>query len=85
MARTVKLSHVEQTLEDLSHPISKDAAIDDLRGVTVEFADGEEPLADVLGRSNADGFDSASDLELELYSNLPTEAVGEPGQSEGEG
>lgn len=53
--------------------------------MTLLYADGEEPLADVVARSNEDTFDDPDDLETEVYNNLPVEAVGEPGQSEGEG
>lgn len=85
MARDVKLNRIRGTVDALSYPLSKEEAIAELADVTVLYADGEEPLADVVARSNVEGFESADELESEIYSNLPTEAVGEPGQSEGEG
>jgi hypothetical protein len=53
--------------------------------MTLRLADGEENLGDVLTGSNAKRFDSADELESELMSLLPRNAVGEPSQSEGEG
>lgn len=83
MSPGVTLSRLRDELEELSYPIERPAAADELREVTVQYADGEEPKADVVGRANADEFASAEELESEIYSTLPTEAVGEPGQSEG--
>ena len=54
-------------------------------GVEVQLAEGELNLGDLLADASADRFESADDLVLEVYNHLPTEAVGEPGQSEGEG
>ena len=81
----VKLSRLEERLGDLSYPITLSAAREQLDDVLLRYADGQEPLAAVLERSNAERFESADDLVLEVYNHLPTEAVGEPGQSEGEG
>lgn len=85
MSPTVTLSRIERVLDDLAYPVSKAEAVERVADVTVQYADGEEALADVVGRSNADSFASAEELESEIYSNAPTEAVGEPRQSEGEG
>ncbi len=52
--------------------------------VTVELADGETNLGDVVARTASDRYDSAAELRDELYEYLPTEAIGEPGQSEGD-
>lgn len=85
MAEDVKLSHVDEVLDDLAYPITNDEARAELQGITLQFADGAERLSDVIARSSMEVFVSPGDLEAELYSNLPVEAVGEPGQSEGEG
>jgi len=85
MSKTVKLNELRDEIGDIDYPVSRDAASKETSGVTLRYADGEEPLADVIRRSNETEFGSVDDLEAEVYSNLPTEAVGEPGQSEGEG
>lgn len=85
MARAVKLSRVGAALTGLTYPISREDAIRELDDITLLLADGEENLGDTVSRANTDSFESAEELESEVYNNLPTEAVGEPGQSEGEG
>ncbi|WP_232701067.1 DUF5789 family protein [Halobacterium wangiae] len=85
MAREVKLNHLSAELEALSYPASHEDAQATFEDVVLRYADGEEPFVDVLERSQEDVFVSRDDLESEIYNNLPTEAVGEPGQSEGEG
>lgn len=82
-----KLSELDGILEEWTYPLSKDDAIEaaEAEDVTLLYADGDEPLSDVLARVDDDEFDSVNDLETEIYNALPTEAVGEPGQSEGEG
>jgi hypothetical protein len=85
MSRTVKLSRVEAVLDSLSYPVEREAAADELADVTVELADGEANLADLISETTSDSYDSAADLRDELYEYLPTEAIGDPGQSEGEG
>ena len=85
MTREIKLSHIEDPLSELSYPLSRDDAVDRLDDVTLRLADGEANLGEVVADSNADSFDSADDLQNEVLNNLPREAVGEPGQSEGEG
>ncbi|HKJ59996.1 MAG TPA: DUF5789 family protein [Halobacteriales archaeon] len=81
----VKLSELESVLAELSYPVSKRAAVEELDDVTLLYADGEEDLEAVLERVNTEYFESWQDLSAEIYNHLPTEAVGEPGQSEGEG
>ena len=85
MTREVKLSRIDSALADLSYPISRDDAASRLDDVTLLLADGEANLGGVVEDSNADSFDSVDDLQNEVLNNLPREAVGEPGQSEGEG
>ena len=85
MTREVMLNQLRTVTEPLSYPISKEEARSELSDVTLLYADGEEPLVDVVGRVNDDTFTDAEDLETEIFNNLPVEAVGEPGQSEGDG
>jgi hypothetical protein len=84
MARTVKLSRIEDVLGSLSYPIDRAHAVEQLDDVTVELADGETNLGGVVARTASDNYESAADLRDELYEYLPTEAIGEPGQSEGD-
>jgi len=85
MTRTVKLNRVASVIDPFDYPISREAVREQTEDVTLEYADGSEPLAAVVARSNQDTFETAADLEAEIYNHLPTEAVGDPGQSEGEG
>lgn len=84
MEQEVKLSNLHDELASLQYPISQAEIREELTGVTLLYADGEESLATVVARSTADEFEDAADLESEIYGNLPVEAVGEPGQSEGD-
>lgn len=85
MTRQVKLNHLQEVLDELTYPISNDDAKAALDDVVLVYADGEEELETVLARSNEGLHESRNELGEEIYSNLPVEAVGEPGQSEGEG
>lgn len=80
----VKLNELRTVLEEVTYPTTRASAAAELQGVVLNYADGSEPLVDVLDRCASDGFETAEDLEAEVFSNLPTEAVGEPGQSEGD-
>lgn len=82
---TVNLSRVGTVLDTLTYPVDRTTARDELEGTTVDLADGQVDLGDLLERSDVERFDSATDLEMALHNVLPREAVGEPYQSEGEG
>lgn len=85
MTRTVKLSRIETVLEDHDYPTTRAAAADSFEDVTLLLADGETNLGAAVEDLPSEEYESADDLETELYSALPVEAVGEPGQSEGDG
>lgn len=85
MATTVKLSRLETVLDDLSYPVARDEAAAELSDVTVLFADGEADLGELISDVSSATFESLDDLKSELHNVLPVEAVGEPGQSEGDG
>lgn len=84
MERHVKLSQLHDVIGELDYPITKSQAESELDDVTLLFADGREPLSDVVARSNVDEFVAIDALETEIFNNLPLRAVGEPGQSEGD-
>lgn len=85
MSPTVKLNQLRETLEGFAYPLSNEAAVDACADVTLQLADGTEPLSDVVADSALNRFDSADELESEVMTLLPREAVGEPYQSEGDG
>ena len=51
----------------------------------LQYADGSEPLDEVLGRLEDEQFASAEEVQSSIFNTVPVEGVGEPGQSEGEG
>ena len=84
MTRAVKLSRIDGALGTLSYPVERETAVEELDDVTVLFADGEENLGDVIERTGSERYDTQTDLRDELFEYLPVEALGEPGQSEGD-
>ncbi|MFC7200286.1 DUF5789 family protein [Halospeciosus flavus] len=85
MTREVRLNELDEVLEGLPYPISRKNVREELDDVVLVYADGEEAATDIVDRSEEDVFDDPADLQTEILNLLPTEAVGEPGQSEGEG
>jgi hypothetical protein len=84
MADRIKVNRVKNVLERISYPVQKDEAATEFDDVTMVFADGETNLGEMIGRSDRNTFDSVDDLSTELNNVMPIEAVGEPGQSEGD-
>jgi len=85
MTERVKLVDLEDALEGLPYPLARQDAATELEDVVLLYADGEEDASAVVRRIDEDVFDDPASLALSMRNNLPTEAVGEPGQSEGEG
>jgi len=85
MSEQVKLKDLEEALEGLPYPLTKANAVDELDGVVLQYADGGEAASDVVERIQEEIFDDPADLATSIRNTLPTEAVGEPGQAEGEG
>lgn len=85
MRVSVKLNELADILETLDFPATREAVVDELGDTLVQYADGEERLGTVVSRSTQEVYQDPADLDAEIRGNLPTEAVGEPGQSEGEG
>lgn len=85
MDREIKLNELRDLTDSLSYPLSKAEAVAAVDDVVLRYADGQEPLPAVIERSTVDVYDSPEDLESAVFTHVPTEAVGEPGQSEGEG
>jgi len=85
MPDEVKLNELDAVLDRFQYPVTRDDVAAQLDDVILRYADGEEELPAVLDRVDDQEFDSRDELENSIYNALPTEAVGEPGQSEGEG
>jgi len=84
MSERVKLSRVESLFEQLDYPVTRDDAAAEFADVTVTFADGEANLGELVSEVGSDAFHGPDELFAELQHVLPIEAVGEPGQSEGD-
>jgi len=80
----VKLSRVREQLVELTYPVTRDDAATALEDVTVTYADGEEDLGYMVSEVGGDTFESPDDLFEDLQAVLPVEALGEPGQSDGD-
>jgi len=85
MTREVRLNELTELLESASYPLSVEAAQSEFGDVHLQYADGAEPLDEVLARLEDDQFDSAEEAQSSIFNTVPVEGVGEPGQSEGEG
>jgi hypothetical protein len=84
MGDTVKLGRVESRFAELSYPVTRDDAAAAFADTTVTFADGEANLGVLISETQSDAFYGPDELAAELNNALPVEAVGEPGQSEGD-
>jgi hypothetical protein len=81
---TVKLGRVEERFADLDYPVTRDDAAAAFADVRVLLADGEANLGRLVSEVGSDTFHGPDELFAELQNVLPVEAVGEPGQSEGD-
>ena len=84
MTERVKLSHVQTHFEGISYPVTRDDAATAFSDTTLLYADGEANLGELISEVGSDTFTDPEDLFVELQSTLPVEAVGEPGQSDGD-
>ncbi|MCL9817087.1 hypothetical protein [Natronocalculus amylovorans] len=84
MEDNVKLSRLQNVLTEISYPVSHQTAVEAFDDVTVLLADGEQNLGDLVEQIPADQFRSPGDLYTELNNVMPIEALGEPGQSDGD-
>jgi hypothetical protein len=80
----LKLNTVLEQFEALEYPLARETAADAFDGTTLLMADGETNLGALIEQAHASSFDSPEDLFTELQTVLPIEAVGEPGQSDGD-
>ena len=80
----VKLSRVQALFEELSYPVARAEAADEFMDTTVTYADGEGNLGQFISQCPSAEFAGSDELLADLNGVLPVEAVGEPGQSEGD-
>ncbi|MDZ5813152.1 hypothetical protein U4E84_17625, partial [Halorubrum sp. AD140] len=62
----------------------REALAEAFAGTTVLFADGDADLGDLLADVDQETFETAADPYAALQNVLPIEALGEPGQSDGD-
>lgn len=80
----LKLNTVLEQFETLEYPLDRDTAAESFEESTLLMADGETNLGTLIEQTMTPTFDSPEDLFTELQTVLPIEAVGEPGQSDGD-
>lgn len=84
MSDEVKLSRVESRFAELNYPVTRTDAAERFSETTLLFADGQANLGELVDEMESERFDGVDELTAELNNTLPIEAVGEPGQSEGD-
>lgn len=84
MNAELKLNGLYEQFETLDYPLDRETAAERFDDSTLLMADGQTNLGDLIERTHASSFVSAEDLFVELQTVLPIEAVGEPGQSDGD-
>ena len=84
MTTQLKLHELESEFSKLDYPLSRATAVQRYEGVTLLLADGEADLGDLIAETGTSEFESPDDLYTDLQNVLPVEAVGEPGQSDGD-
>ena len=84
MTNEIHLSRVESEFAERDYPVACDALAASCAGTTVLFADGEADLGELVADIDQDRFEGPGDVFVALQNVLPIEAVGEPGQSDGD-
>lgn len=84
MAERIKVNRVKDVLQRVTYPQSQSDAATEFNDVTLILADGEANLGALIRNADRELFESVDDLSTELNNVLPIEAVGEPGQSDGD-
>jgi len=80
----IKINRVQNVLDRLEYPQPRVDAADAFDDVTLVLADGEANLGELIAATDRERFESGDDLCTELNNVMPIEAVGEPGQSDGD-
>lgn len=84
MTDEINLSRVETEFRDHTYPTARSDLVESCAGTTVLFADGDADLGELVADIEQERFESAEDAFAALQNVLPIEALGEPGQSDGD-
>ena len=84
MTERIKINRVKDVLDRVDYPIGRADAAAEFDDVTLIFADGRTNLGELIANCDREEFSSVDDLDTELNNVMPIEAVGEPGQSDGD-
>lgn len=84
MSREIKMSHLQDALDELEYPVNRADAAEAFEDATLLLADGTESLDALIENASSDRFASREELVSDLHNTLPRSAVGEPYQSEGD-
>jgi len=80
----IKINRVKTVLDRVDYPLGRQTAAAEFDDVTLILADGEANLGELIANCDRNRFESPDDLDTELNNVMPIEAVGEPGQSDGD-
>jgi hypothetical protein len=80
----LKLNTLLEQFETFEYPLDRETAAASFERSTLLLADGETNLGTLIEQARTPTFTSPEDLFVELQTVLPLEAVGEPGQSDGD-
>ena len=84
MQSELKLNTLLEQFERFEYPLDRETAAASFERSTLLLADGETNLGTLIEQARTSTFASPEDLFVELQTVLPLEAVGEPGQSDGD-
>ena len=84
MTSEVHLARVANEFTGHSYPVAREDLVESCAGTTVLFADGDADLGDLVAEIDQRRFESGEDAFAALQNVLPIEALGEPGQSDGD-
>lgn len=76
------LSGLNETIGAHSYPTTTEAVIETHGDVELELPNGDETVAEVLGRLDAETFEGPEDLRLAAYSAVSSSAIGRKGYSD---
>ncbi|WP_418282432.1 DUF5789 family protein [Halorubrum sp. DTA98] len=80
----VKFARLEEAFRSESYPSSRSELSERHAGTTVLYADGEGDLGELIASVEQERFEGPNDLYVAIQNVVPIEAVGEPGQSDGD-
>lgn len=84
MSNEIKLSRIDAQLDEQTFPADREVLADRFADTTLLFADGETNFGELVSKIDQATFEDGDDLRTALQNVLPVEAVGEPGQSDGD-